>query len=97
MPGDAESYVHRIGRTARAGSEGVALSFCDDTEYGELKDIEKLIGRPIETASGERPQRAAAKAPRGGRPGKWTGNKGGGQQGRSQKRRSGRRPTRRAA
>lgn len=99
MPGDAESYVHRIGRTARAGSEGVALSFCDDTEYGELKDIEKLIGRPVETASGERPLQAAAKPARGGRQGKWASNKGG--QGRSggQNRRSGRnrRPSRRAA
>ena len=98
LPNESESYVHRIGRTARAGSEGVALSFCDDTEYGELKDIEKLIGRQVETASGERPLHAAAKAPRGGRQGKWAGNKGG-QQGRSggQKRRSGRRPSRRAA
>ena len=98
LPMEAETYVHRIGRTARAGSEGVALSFCDDTEYGELKDIEKLIGRPVDTASGERPLHAAAKAPRGGRQGKWAGNKGG-QQGRSggQKRRSGRRPSRRAA
>ena len=98
MPGDAESYVHRIGRTARAGSEGIALSFCDDREYGKLKDIEKLIGRPVETASGERPQRATANAPHGGRQGKWAGNKsGGGQHGRNLKRRSSRRPTRRVA
>ncbi|MBT3400904.1 MAG: DEAD/DEAH box helicase [Rhodospirillaceae bacterium] len=101
LPNESESYVHRIGRTARAGAEGVALSFCDGTEYDELKDIEKLIGRTVETASGERPLHATpgAKKARGGRQGSWAGNKGGGQ-GRSggQKRRSsGRRPSRRAA
>ncbi len=37
LPADAESYVHRIGRTARAGASGVALSFCDGSERGQLK------------------------------------------------------------
>ena len=101
LPNESESYVHRIGRTARAGAEGVALSFCDGTEYDDLKGIEKLIGRTVETASGERPLHSTpgAKKARGGRQGSWAGNKGGGQ-GRSggQKRRpSGRRPSRRAA
>ncbi len=43
LPNDPESYVHRIGRTARAGTDGVAISFCDSTERGFLRDIEKLI------------------------------------------------------
>lgn len=47
LPNVPESYVHRIGRTARAGAEGQATSLCDSTEYGLLKDIEKLIGRRL--------------------------------------------------
>ncbi len=43
----AETYVHRIGRTGRAGAEGTALSFCDATEKPYLKDVEKLIGKKI--------------------------------------------------
>jgi len=43
IPNHPESYVHRIGRTARAGREGIAISFCDHTESGLLKDIEKVI------------------------------------------------------
>ena len=42
MPNDPESYVHRIGRTARAGSEGIALSFCNAEEVSLLRGIEKL-------------------------------------------------------
>ena len=44
LPNVPESYVHRIGRTARAGRAGVALSFCDIEEREFLRDIEKLIG-----------------------------------------------------
>jgi len=43
LPNEPESYVHRIGRTARAGAEGVALAFCDWDEQGFLNSIEKLI------------------------------------------------------
>ncbi|QPC83489.1 DEAD/DEAH box helicase [Phototrophicus methaneseepsis] len=43
LPNETESYVHRIGRTARAGAEGIAYSFCDASERQYLKDIEKLI------------------------------------------------------
>jgi len=43
LPNEPETYVHRIGRTGRAGAEGVALAFCDDIERPYLKDIEKLI------------------------------------------------------
>lgn len=43
----AETYVHRIGRTGRAGAKGSAFSFCDAEEKSYLKDIEKLIGKKI--------------------------------------------------
>jgi ATP-dependent RNA helicase RhlE len=54
LPNEAESYVHRIGRTARAGAGGAALSFCDPSERGYLRDIEKLIKRRL-TVVGEEP------------------------------------------
>ena len=47
LPNIAEDYVHRIGRTGRAGSTGSALSLVDSEELGYLKDIEKLIKRNI--------------------------------------------------
>ncbi len=43
IPNHPESYVHRIGRTARAGREGIAISFCDNSESSLLRDIEKVI------------------------------------------------------
>ena len=47
LPNVPESYVHRIGRTARAGADGVALSFCDVEERTYLRDIERLIRRTV--------------------------------------------------
>jgi ATP-dependent RNA helicase RhlE len=47
LPNVSEQYVHRIGRTARAGASGMALSFCDREETGYLRDIEALIGEEI--------------------------------------------------
>lgn len=47
LPDVPESYVHRIGRTARAGREGVAISFCAGDERSLLKDVEKLIRRTL--------------------------------------------------
>ena len=47
LPNEAESYVHRVGRTARAGAFGVALSFCDAGEKGYLRQIEKTINRTV--------------------------------------------------
>jgi ATP-dependent RNA helicase RhlE len=44
LPNVPETYVHRIGRTGRAGMEGVAVSFCDTKEREDLKSIQKLIG-----------------------------------------------------
>lgn len=47
LPNESESYVHRIGRTARAGADGAAISFCDLEEKNYLRDIEKLIAKKI--------------------------------------------------
>ncbi|HEY2874291.1 MAG TPA: DEAD/DEAH box helicase, partial [Reyranella sp.] len=47
LPAEAESYVHRIGRTARAGASGIALSFCDGSERGQLKSIERLTNQRL--------------------------------------------------
>ncbi|MBN1606930.1 MAG: DEAD/DEAH box helicase [Polyangiaceae bacterium] len=54
LPNVAESYVHRIGRTGRAGAVGQAISFCDHEERGLLTDIERLIRRRIPVASAVR-------------------------------------------
>ena len=54
LPNEPESYVHRIGRTARAGAGGVAFSFCDPAERAYLRDIERLIRRRL-TVIGEAP------------------------------------------
>jgi ATP-dependent RNA helicase RhlE len=47
LPTEAETYIHRIGRTARAGSEGQAWTFCSKEEAGQLLDIERLIKKQI--------------------------------------------------
>lgn len=47
LPNVAESYVHRIGRTGRAGANGIAIAFCDAEEKEYLRDIQKLIGKQI--------------------------------------------------
>ena len=47
LPNVPETYVHRIGRTGRAGNTGIAIAFCDAEERTELKDIIKLIGKTI--------------------------------------------------
>ena len=47
LPSEPETYIHRIGRTGRAGSNGIALSFCDREEMGLLRDIQKLLGKTV--------------------------------------------------
>jgi len=51
LPNEPESYVHRIGRTARAGTEGTAYSFCAADERNYLHDIERLIRQKIDVVS----------------------------------------------
>jgi ATP-dependent RNA helicase RhlE len=52
LPTDPESYVHRIGRTGRAGASGIALTFCEPGQRRDLRDIEKLVRKSIQVASG---------------------------------------------
>jgi ATP-dependent RNA helicase RhlE len=47
IPDVSETYVHRIGRTGRAGASGVSYSFCEAEDRGNLRDIEKLINKKI--------------------------------------------------
>ncbi|HLQ36320.1 MAG TPA: DEAD/DEAH box helicase [Planctomycetota bacterium] len=70
LPNVPESYVHRIGRTARAGREGIALSFCDHEEREYLRDIEKLIRMRVTVATvpGARQQHPAAASARSQQP-----------------------------
>ena len=58
LPNVPESYVHRIGRTARAGADGIALSFCDASERAYLKDIEKLTRQRLAVVENHRFHRA---------------------------------------
>jgi len=65
LPNIPESYVHRIGRTARAGADGIAISFCDHEERAYLRDIEKLIRMQLPKSgsveAGAGPQASAAR------------------------------------
>ncbi len=66
LPNVPESYVHRIGRTARAGAAGIAISFCDNEERPLLRDIEKLIRKQLPASGSPKPstgQAARAAAP----------------------------------
>ncbi|CAA2137975.1 ATP-dependent RNA helicase RhlE [Hyphomicrobium sp. ghe19] len=89
MPLDPETYVHRVGRTARKGTTGIAISLCDPSERGEIRAIERMMKQPIvviDDIGGEvlpmperrrdddAPRREGA--PRGGRGG--AGHRGGG-------------------
>ena len=79
LPVEPEVYVHRIGRTGRAGQQGIALSFCCGAEHKELRSIERLIGQKI-PASPEfsQPEPEEKSAPqRGGRRGGGGGYRGG--------------------
>lgn len=73
LPNVPDNYVHRIGRTARAGREGEAIAFCAADEVDLLKDIEKVMKIKIPVASGTRPEPEKPAKPQGKR-----GNRGGG-------------------
>jgi ATP-dependent RNA helicase RhlE len=66
LPNVPETYVHRIGRTARAGADGIAISLCDADEAGLLHDIEKLIRKSIPATDrrthSDRPQMPASRS-----------------------------------
>ena len=67
IPNESESYVHRIGRSGRAGEEGVAISLCEPEELAYLRDIEKLIKQKVKVVDAhpfpqtEKPMTAAEK------------------------------------
>jgi ATP-dependent RNA helicase RhlE len=80
LPMEVESYVHRIGRTARAGAEGVAISFCDPSERGMLRQIERVTKQAL-TLVGEPPAPMAQQPKKQGAPGqaqrrRYNGNRG---------------------
>jgi ATP-dependent RNA helicase RhlE len=83
MPNVPENYVHRIGRTARAGAAGTAVAFCAPAEMGELQAVEKLLKKPIPVLGGapwSAEMVAAVPKPgqnRGQRPGRPGGQKSG--------------------
>jgi len=79
LPNVPENYVHRIGRTARAGKDGSAVAFCSPLEVGDLRAIEKAMKAPIPVIGGEvpvaqtpqpgaRPQRKPGQKPSGSAP-----------------------------
>jgi ATP-dependent RNA helicase RhlE len=79
LPIEPESYVHRIGRTARAGARGIAISFCDASERTALRAIERFAGVTLQAVGGQRLENAGAgpaeraspngyRGPRGRRP-----------------------------
>ena len=91
IPIDPESYVHRIGRTGRAGATGIAIAFCEPAERSHLKAIEKLMAKPVPVATLPDGLQALSKLsdpgedseprreqPRGGRGGRAGGGGGGG-------------------
>ena len=81
LPNVPDAYVHRIGRTARAGRDGMAVALCSEEEAGMLLQIEKLLGIEIPTAGGTRPAGAIPSAPKQGRrggPSRRRGKPGGG-------------------
>ncbi len=80
LPDVPEAYVHRIGRTARAGAEGNAMAFCAPSEIGSLRAIEKTLGNPLRIAGGTPPAESAAS-----KPGRRPGGARGGAEGRSRR------------
>jgi ATP-dependent RNA helicase RhlE len=108
LPNEPESYIHRIGRTARAGGKGTAISFCDPSERAYLRDIERLTRNKIEAVPHDLPppteadlaqehqhQQRPPHAHKHGKPGghKHSGGRGDGQQpGGPAKKRNGSRP-----
>ncbi|MBO6574142.1 MAG: DEAD/DEAH box helicase [Rhodothermales bacterium] len=84
LPNIPESYVHRIGRTARAGAEGYAVSFCDADEVDYLRDIERTIRQSVEVDGEHRfhDERIASLHARGANAGSPSNGRGGSRSGR---------------
>jgi len=87
LPKFAEDYVHRIGRTGRAGSQGIAVSFASGKDVMNLKKIERFTGHAITPHivpgfEAKRPMRTSAPSPAGKRPGFGNSDRRGGYEGR---------------
>ena len=102
LPNVPENYVHRIGRTGRAGKDGRAVAFCSPMEFAELRAIEKTMAQPIPVIGGEIPAEAAKVDNRnrsgqrpGQRSGQQHGQKSGAKTADAQHKRPARRPSRR--
>jgi ATP-dependent RNA helicase RhlE len=95
IPEVPETYVHRIGRTARAGATGMALSFCDAEERADLRAIERLTRQQIPVVEGHpyesRVPLGAAPPPRPAQPARAPHDRGRGDRGRGDRGRGGRR------
>ncbi|SFA72115.1 ATP-dependent RNA helicase RhlE [Cohnella sp. OV330] len=98
LPNEPETYVHRIGRTGRAGLSGIAISLCEDEELPYLRDIQKLIGKKIPEIKGHpyplgsapaEPKDEADQQRGGGRGRQGGGRQGAGQGGRAEAGRGG--------
>ena len=94
LPEVPDNYVHRIGRTARAGREGEAIAFCAPDEYDLLRQIQKLMKIEIPVASGTAPEAAATAKPDGRQRNRRRGTKPQGANGAANRRR---RPRRKSA
>ncbi len=92
LPNVPENYVHRIGRTARAGRDGRAIAFCSPAEIGELRAIEKAMKAQIPVVGGEAPFEVAKIRERGGPAGR--GGAGAGAGAGAARKRPARRPSR---
>lgn len=84
LPKQAEDYVHRIGRTGRAGRTGIAITFAEVNEYVKVHKIEKYIGRKLPELTIEGMEPTRKRKPAGGKPkgkGGWSERKSGGWRG----------------
>ena len=86
LPVEAETYVHRIGRTARAGKDGRAISFCDEKDRALLHDIEKLLGGKVPVTMDHDYHSERVMNSKGTPAGKKSGGGGGGNRNRNQRR-----------
>ncbi|MGE4550505.1 MAG: DEAD/DEAH box helicase, partial [Opitutales bacterium] len=86
MPMEAETYVHRIGRTARAGADGHSISFCTSEDRACLREVERLLGKPVPVDKEhahhcERASKSTASHPSAKQFGRGGGGGGGGRRG----------------
>lgn len=91
LPDEAEAYVHRIGRTGRAGREGIALTFCSDEERDLLDDVLRVTREPIPIIDREGNEIGLAEVPKGRASNRNRGGRGGGGGGRGRNARGGNR------